>query len=247
MDSPDPVVFSARETEWFTPPDSPRSYLLQPLTYRERSAMRRDLRRLGGIPPERPTLLAGLRDALRQIQPSNLEACLAVVDAAEAAPDDPAAQARLAVVEQAVIDVPAYAALTEAVSRHTEAVPWVAAQHALRGWRGPGLPAFPDRGTIPDEVLEQVPAHELSVLGWRAYVLAMVGSPVGPVFLSARDSEKLTDLTEAAALGSRLFDILSLEVCRWVTFSKWWSRPRLPGQPRPWLGHYWTPKLVHVM
>ena len=71
-----PVVFSARETEWFTPPGSPRSYLLQPLTYRERSAMRRELRRVGGIAPERAALLEGMREALRQVQPANLDACL---------------------------------------------------------------------------------------------------------------------------------------------------------------------------
>lgn len=171
-----PVVFSARETEWFTPPDSPRSYLLQPLTYRERSMMRRELRRVGGIPPERAALLEGMREALRQVQPDNLGACLAIVDEAEGAPDDTAAQARLAVVEQAVVDVPAYAAMTDALARHNEAVPWVAIRHTLRDWRGPGLPEFQRvDGTVPETLLEELPATELAVVGWRGYLLAIVG------------------------------------------------------------------------
>ena len=176
MDSPVPVVFSARETEWFTPPDSPRSYLLQPLTYRERSAMRRELRRVGGIPPERAALLEGMREALRQVQPVNLDACLAIVDEAEAAPDDASAQARLAVVEQAVVDVPAYAAMTDAQVRHNDAVPYVAARHGLRDWRGPGLPDFARvDGVVLDDLLEELPAAEIGIIGWRAYVLAMLG------------------------------------------------------------------------
>jgi hypothetical protein len=171
-----PVVFSARETEWLTPPGSPRSYLLQPLTYRERSAMRRELRRVGGIPPERAALLEGMREALRQVQPANLDACLAIVDEAEATPDDAGIQARLALVEQAVVDVPAYAALTDAQVRHNDAVPYVAARHGLRDWRGPGLPAFVRvDGVVPEDLLEELPAAEIGIVGWRAYVLAMLG------------------------------------------------------------------------
>lgn len=171
-----PVVFSARETEWFTPPGSPRSYLLQPLTYRERSAMRRELRRVGGIPPERAALLEGMREALRQVQPANLDACLAIVDEAEATPDDAGVQARLALVEQAVVDVPAYAALTDAQVRHNDAVPYVAARHGLRDWRGPGLPDFARvDGAVPEHLLEEMPAAEIGIVGWRAYVLAMLG------------------------------------------------------------------------
>jgi|GEM_PF-1674598 hypothetical protein len=171
-----PVVFSARETEWFTPPRSPRSYLLQPLTYRERSAMRRELRRVGGIAPERAALLEGMREALRQVQPANLDACLAVVDEAEAAPEDTSVQARLAVVEQAVADVPAYAALIDAQMRHNDAVPYVAARYGLRDWRGPGLPVFARvDGVVPDDLLEELPAVEIGIVGWRAYVLAMLG------------------------------------------------------------------------
>lgn len=171
-----PVVFSARETEWLTPPGSPRSYLLQPLTYRERSAMRRELRRVGGIPPERAALLEGMREALRQVQPANLDACLAIVDEAEAAPDDAGVQARLALVEQAVVDVPAYAALTDAQVRHNDAVPYVAARHGLRDWRGPGLPDFARvDGVVPDALLEELPAAEIGIIGWRSYVLAMLG------------------------------------------------------------------------
>lgn len=171
-----PVVFSARETEWFTPPGSPRSYLLQPLTYRERSAMRRELRRVGGIPPERAALLEGMREALRQVQPANLDACLAIVDEAEATPDDAGVQARLALVEQAVVDVPAYTALTDAQVRHNDAVPYVAARHGLRDWRGPGLPDFARvDGAVPEHLLEELPAAEIGIVGWRVYVLAMLG------------------------------------------------------------------------
>jgi hypothetical protein len=173
----EPVVVSALATETFTPPDSPRTYTLAPLSYRQRSAMLRELRRLGGIKPDRSVLLEGMRAALREIAPANLVECLAVIEAAEADPDDAAAQARLALVEQAVVDVPAYAALAEAQLRYNDAIPLVATRHALRGWDGPGLPPFATGtdGLVAETLLDLLPAPELTVLGWRAYVLAVLG------------------------------------------------------------------------
>jgi hypothetical protein len=173
----DPVVVTALATETFTPPDSPRSYTLAPLSYRQRSAMLRELRREGGIKPDRAVLLEGMRAALREIAPANLTECLAAVEAAEADPDDAAAQARLALVEQAVVDVPAYAALAEAQVRYNEAIPLVATRHALRGWDGPGLRPYATGadGLVPEALLDLLPAPELTALGWRAYVLAVLG------------------------------------------------------------------------
>lgn len=172
----EPVVLSALATEEFTPPDSPRTYVLQPLTYRQRTALRRDLRREGGVAPDRAVLLAGMREALQQLAPANLAECLAVIDTAEAAPDDARAQASLALVEQAIIDVPAYASLNDAQARFNEAVPWVAARHCLRGWSGPDLPAFARvDGLVPEALLDAVPASDVASLGWRAYFLGMLG------------------------------------------------------------------------
>jgi hypothetical protein len=170
------VVFSVSDTVPCTPPESPRTYQLAALSYRQRVAMLRDLRREGGIPPNRATLLAGLREALRQVAPDNLGECLATIDEAEGAPDDPAAQARLRLVELAAVDVPAYAALLDAQARWSESLPMVAARHALRGWSGPRLPPFAaEAGLVPPELLDLVPSNELEHIGNRAYLLAVLG------------------------------------------------------------------------
>lgn len=169
-------VFSAADAVDFSPPDSPRTYLLSPLTYRGRAAMLRELRHEGGIAPSRASILEGLREALRQVAPTNLDECLATIDAAEAAPDDAGAQARLRLVEIAAIDVPAYATLLDAQARWNEALPAVAARHALRGWSGPGLPPFPGGAAPhPESLLDAMPGSEVEAVGNRAYLLAVLG------------------------------------------------------------------------
>lgn len=169
-------VFSALEAEAFTPPRSPRTYHLAPLSYRERNAMRREMRRAGGDRPDRAVMLAVMREALRQIAPANLDDALAQIDEAEAAPDDMAAQARLAVLERAVSTVPAYAELVESRIRYQEAWPWVSVRFALRGWEGPGLPPFTRvGGLVPESLLDAIPAAELEVVAARADELIWLG------------------------------------------------------------------------
>ena len=151
-----PPVFSAHDLVAFTPPGSPRTYRLAPLTYRERIAFRAALAREAGMRPSPQDVSNGLRAALREIAPANVDEALGIVDNADAAreavdatPEDTTlkarlaeAQARLAVIITACMDVPVYAELRAAGERWTGMAPWVACRHALRGWDGPGLPAF---------------------------------------------------------------------------------------------------------
>lgn len=172
----DAPVFSALDTEEFTPPGSPRTYMLGVLNYRQRAAFTRDMRRSCGDRPDRAVMLAVLRECLRELAPANLEDALATVEEAEAAPEDAGAQARLGVLERAVLEMPAYAALVEARMRYHEELPWISARHALRGWSGPGLPPFGQfGGLVPDALLDAIPAPELSAIGARADVLIWLG------------------------------------------------------------------------
>jgi len=181
-----PPVFSAYDLVAFTPPGSPRTYRLAPLTYRERIAFRAALAREAGMRPSPQDVSNSLRAALREIAPANIDEALAVVDeadaareAADAAPNDAAlkaklaeAQARLAVIITACMDVPVYAELRAAGERWTGMAPWVACRHALRGWDGPGLPAFRrEKGLVPEELLDALPASEVTAMGWRAFLL----------------------------------------------------------------------------
>ena len=79
-----PPVFSAHDLVAFTPPGSPRTYRLAPLTYRERIAFRTALAREAGMRPSPQDVSNGLRTALREIAPTNLDEALAVVDDADA-------------------------------------------------------------------------------------------------------------------------------------------------------------------
>lgn len=193
-------VFSAHDLVAFSPPDSPRTYRIAPLTYRERIAFRAALAREAGLRPSTQDVSTALRTALREIAPTNLDAALAVVDAAdaaradaEAAPRDAdaqarltEAQARLAVIISACMDVPVYAELRAAGERWTGMAPWVACRHALRGWEGPGLPAFQrEKGLMPEALLDVMPASEIAAVGWRAFLLVSLdrsaeGNSVAP-------------------------------------------------------------------
>ena len=181
-----PPVFSAHDLVAFTPPGSLRTYRLAPLTYRERIGFRAALAREAGLRPSTQDVSTALRIALREIAPNNLDAALAVVDAADAAradaeraPQDADAQARLAeaharlaVIISACMDVPVYAELRAASERWTGMAPWVACRHALRGWEGPGLPPFQrDKGLVSEPLLDAMPASEIAAVGWRAFLL----------------------------------------------------------------------------
>lgn len=170
-------VFSRRDAVWFTPEGAPRSYLIAPLTFRERQAFRADLARDGGLYPPREQMLAALRAAVADLAPGNAHELLAVIDAADAAPDDAALQARLGAIEAACAAVPEYAELLGARQRYLGMLPWVAARHALRGWDGPGLPPFQRlRGTVTAELLELLPGDEVEAVGWKASVLMQPGA-----------------------------------------------------------------------
>jgi hypothetical protein len=175
--APSEPVFSVQDTLTYTPPKSPRSYVLSPLSYRERNAMRRQIRAEGGDPPDQAVMFGVLRQVLEELAPANLHEALAAVDAAEAAPDDKAAQARLAVLERVARQEPAYAELLEARLRYNEMSPFITLQFALREWSGPGLPPLV-RGRdsrVPAELLDAIPAAELEALATRAQVLIWLG------------------------------------------------------------------------
>jgi len=166
-------IFSRRDQQWFTPPgQSQREYLLAPLTYRERQAFRADLAREGGLYPGHQQMVEGLRQALREAQPDNMAELLAAIDAAEAAPEDASAQAQLGAIEAACSAMPAYSSLLAARQRYMGMLPLIAARHALRDWKGPGLPEFKRiRGLVPDELLDLLPQAELESIGWQASLL----------------------------------------------------------------------------
>ena len=179
----DPIkpVFSALDAEDFKPSQSPRTYKIAPLSYRERNRLRRMVRDVVGETPERDLMLGVLRECLQQIQPANLAEALSHVDEAMASPDDKGAQARLAVLERAVRHIPAYAELIDAQQRANEEEPWVIARFVLRGWSGPGLPDFMRvDGLVPEDILDAVPAAELDAIRTQARYLMWVGpSAVG--------------------------------------------------------------------
>lgn len=185
MDNAEPV-FSALDAEWFKPERSPRRYRIAPLSYRQRNAMQRDIRRTGGPEIDRAVMLDVLRHALRQLAPENLDACLATIDAAEATPEDRGLQAQMSVIEHAVAGVSAYDDMQEKHIRHREALVLCTLRHSLRGWDGPGLPAFAlQDGLVPDNLLDAIPAAELDAVFGHSRVLhylgpAAVGNSVAP-------------------------------------------------------------------
>jgi hypothetical protein len=174
-DEPLPV-FSRAETRAVQPPGSPRTYTMAPPTYLERQALRADLTRTAGANPSQPQMFDAIRAAIREIAAANAAELLAVVDAAEAAPEDRDTQARLAAIEAAVGTVPVYAELRAARERFAGAMPYIAARHLLRGWDGPQLPAFRRvNGLVPDHLLDLLPIDEITAIGWAGWDLMQVG------------------------------------------------------------------------
>ena len=89
--------------------------------------------------------------------------------------EDRDAQAALAEIEATIADQPAYANLVAARVRYQAMIPFVAAQYALRGWSGPGLPEFRrERGVVAPELLEDLPEAEIRAIGNRAAALMQV-------------------------------------------------------------------------
>jgi len=171
------VVFSRRDAEWFAPPGAgDRRYLVAPLAFRERQAFRADLAREGGLYPPPAQMLDALRAAVREASPCNADELLAIIDTAEAAPDDAAVQVQLGSIEAACATVPVYGGLLAARQRYLGTLPWIAARHALRGWEGDGLPPFRRaRGLVPDDLLDTLPQADIEAIGWRASNLMQPG------------------------------------------------------------------------
>lgn len=178
-------VLSRDDDGWHQPPGSPRRYLLAPLTRIARNRFRAALVAEGATYPGAAALFAALRQAVREIAPSNLDEIMAMVDAAEeeqrlAAPDAPPGVATLALmpVEAAARQVPAFAQILADRAYYVATYPGVLARFALRGWEGPDLPAFSLRnGQVPEELLEAIPDAELTSLGWAAHPMAFVTRP----------------------------------------------------------------------
>lgn len=171
------AVFSRRDPVAFVPLDSPRTYTVAPLTFRERQTLRAEQARQGFHYPSQRQVIDGLRAAVRELAPANMVELFGIIDAAEATPDDADAKARLLAVEMAVADVPVYASLVAARGHYLAMLPWFFARYALRGWEGPDLPDFQRlRGAVPDGLLEAIPSDELEALGWHASNLAEPGA-----------------------------------------------------------------------
>ncbi|MCA3344282.1 MAG: hypothetical protein IOC54_16015 [Methylobacterium sp.] len=118
------VVFSRRDAEWFSPPHAPeRRYLIAPLTFRERQAFRADLARDGGIYRPQAQVLDALRLAITEAAPGNAEELAVAIARAEAEPDDPEAQAPLAMIEADCAAIPSYAGLLAARQRYIGMLP----------------------------------------------------------------------------------------------------------------------------
>jgi hypothetical protein len=117
-------------------------------------------------------VLVALRLAITEAAPGNAEELAAAIVRAEAEPDDPEAQAPLAMIEAACAAIPSYPGLLTARQRYIGLLPWVAARHALRGWEGADLPPFKrDRGLVSEALMDALPQDDIEPIGWRASAL----------------------------------------------------------------------------
>lgn len=177
MDAPMPMaetpIFTTGVVDAFTPPGSPRTYLIQPLSYTQRAAFRAEHARRGGIFPSNAQMFAALRVAVEANSPANADDLLSDIALAEAEPENAQAKAKLTAIEAACAALGGYAELLAARRLWTDMLPFVAARHALRGWEGPGLPEFQKdaAGLVPPHLLEVLPDAELADIGWRADAL----------------------------------------------------------------------------
>jgi hypothetical protein len=173
MSNPEIPVLSRRDVEPYTPPGSPRTYQIAPLTVRERLRARAAVVSEGGVYPDQAAMFEGMRSALREAEPENLAELISVLDAAEGAPDDQDLVAQVVRIETACQSAPQYTALMGRREQHLSVIPFVYFLHAVRGWAGPDLPAFERRGgLVREELLEAVPDIELRLVGWRAQALS---------------------------------------------------------------------------
>jgi hypothetical protein len=211
LDTPEPPVFSKQDVDEFTPAGSPRTYVLAPLTVRERNAARTDVVAEAGLYPPQAQLYAAMRAAVQEAEPANLDELLLILDEAEANPEDLALVARVGPVESACMGASAYRALLAQRTRYMDAVPFVYFRHAVRDWRGPQLPAFRrERGVLPLDLLDLVPEDEMRAAGFRAFSLsqptmAAAGNSGAPSPSSAtrKDTRARSSRSAGGAISSR--------------------------------------------
>ena len=162
------------------------TYTVAALNIRERAAYRADMAREGCRLPTRGELLAGLRQALHELAPANLDELLAVVGRAEVAltggeeadPLSAADQAAMVIIEAGARKVPAYAALLADQVSWFAMMPLLTARHALRGWESQTLPKFErKRGLVPDQLLEDIGEEDLGLIASAAMDLMFVSKP----------------------------------------------------------------------
>jgi hypothetical protein len=180
MDIPGGSPFiSALDSVWVRPKDSPRRYLLAPLNYRQRSKLSRDVRFKAGPPLDRAHYLDKIREAVRESNPGNAASLIAEIDAAEEDTERENAklQARLSLIERAVSNSKAYAALIHAQQNYNDAAAWHQVKAVLRGWEGPGLPSFfrDEAEGMSDELLDAIPAGEFQEISSSANLMLFVG------------------------------------------------------------------------
>jgi hypothetical protein len=172
----DQVVFSRRPAVEFTPPGSANTYLIAPLSFRERQAFRAEMLRQIGIYPAPALMLAALRESIRAAAPANAAELLSTVDTAEADPDDVEAATKLATIESAFTGAGAYGDLLALRHQYIGLLPLYALRHALRGWQGEGLPEFTrSGGLVALDLLDELPADDVEAAGNAALNLGQPG------------------------------------------------------------------------
>ena len=209
---------STDDVERFSPPGSPRSYTIAPLSFKERIAFRARLTEQAGILPGQHDLFLAMRSALQEVNPSNIEELRGIIEAAHAirmqqdavlltggpmpAPtaEEQVTLGHCLALEARLSVVPLYAALLNQRDRHNAMAPYLAAQASLRGWEGPGLPEFQQvNGLVPEALMEVLDGlGELNPVGWRAQRLAMPGSSAVGNFGSPSPSPETPTPAEAA-------------------------------------------------
>ena len=214
----DRPLTSTADVETFSPPGSPRRYLIAPLSFSQRIAYRARLTEQAGIMPSQHDLFLAMRSALAEANPSNIEELRGIIDAAheirtqqDAAlmsggplptmtQDEQVTLGLCLALEARLSVVPLYAELLNQRDRHNAMAPYLAAQAALRGWEGPGLPEFQQvNGLVPEALMEVLDGlGELNPVGWRAQRLAMPGSSAVGNFGSPSPSPETPTPAEAA-------------------------------------------------
>lgn len=195
-------VFSTRDVESFTPPGSPRTYLIAPMTYRERERFKQHIIRDYGVGLNRSHILAALREAVRARSPGNADELVDIIDAHEMDPTDRAKASKVDAITAACSDAPEITSVIARMEALKSAEPYLALKYALRGWSGEGLPEF--RGGlagVDDDLMDAIPPRELEQAGHRAWIFAFIGKAAEGN--SASPSHSPASLAPATGASSR--------------------------------------------